>query len=285
MVFWKKAIQKYRTLFPSLLALFFVSVSLISCDNFSESVSTYAIELDDSKFQNSRVFDGRDSVATGIDGFTATQANFKTISEFVRIQEIIVDGSGEKFIDFVEITDPNKLDPSTFIYEGRENNPILDPNGEQVRWGEFSDADGAVIVKCTKPGTKITTHLNNLIPKGLYSIWVDIFEAGTNNRIERISYADNDKGGRPPEDGLRNVFHASAHGEGHIAGFISPKKFNGVEISSCMLSDIESDEYDWRVIGIYHIDGTAGINEINDAGTFVEQTGLIFETESLPDIE
>lgn len=261
----------------------------VGCDR--DGAALLETRLDESKEgglteTHSRVFDGRDSLRTGPGGPTATKDNFAIVKEFVRIQKVVV-RDGEKFFDFVEITDPDNLDPATPLFESRKENPIDAPDGHQVTWGEFSGAEGAVIVECVNKGTRIVTHLSGLIQKGTYSMWIDVFEPvegskDLGNRIGRFEYTETDEKGKSKG----NVFRASGDGEGHIAGLVAPRMVGTVEISSCMLDDVKAGAYEWRVVGIYHwgFDGTPGIGEEN-FGTFVEQGGFTFEIEQDEDDE
>lgn len=227
---------------------------------------------------HSRVFDGRDSVATGIDGLTATQANFTIMTEFLCVESAEVDVSSvnpdpcESFSIESPPADEKPLSESHSV----DPQPILAPDGEKITWGEFSGAEGAVIVKCTEQGTHSVVHLSGLIPKGSYSIWIDVFDA-IGNRIDRFEYTETDEKGKSKG----NVFRASGSGEGHTAGFVAPRVLgNGTEISSCMLDDVKDEKYNWRVVGIYHwgVEGTPQIGDEN-FGTFVEQIGFAFEIE------
>jgi hypothetical protein len=223
----------------------------------------------------SRVFDGRDSVATGVDGLTATQANFTVVTALLAVQREGDDDVGSGFISVDDLQ--NEPVPSTPLFESRENEPILAPDGEPVTWGAFSGAEGAVIVKCTEKGTRAAVHLSGLIPKGVYSAWIDVFDVDTGTRIGRFALAEPSKKGKSK----RNVLRASARGEGHITGLAAPRALaeggTQVKISACMLGDVERKLYDWRVVGIYHIDETPGVDEEVDAGTFVEQVSFAFE--------
>lgn len=254
----------------SLALLLSILLVLVGCDRNGPTLSEASPDAPRAPSpieSQSRVFDGRDSVATGIDGFTATQANFSIMTEFVRVRDEIEQ-------DFVEITDPDNLAPDTPLYESRQNEPILAPDGERhVTWGAFRSAEGAVIVKCTRNGTHLVTHLSGLLPKGVYSVWIDVFAPGASAPL-RIPYTEIDEKGKSKG----NVVRASAQGEGHISGFVPPRALDGVQISACMLEDVKRQKYDWRVVGIYHIDGTPGIGDA-EAGTFVEHVAFAFETE------
>lgn len=212
--------------------------------------------------QNSRVFDGRDSLRTGAGGPTATKDNFTLVTKNVGI---LSDGGG-----VIEV--PTGLDPTTALVERATESPgpaLLSPAGDPVRWGSFRSVAGAIIVKCTKQGTRSTVHLSDLVPKGTYSLWIDVFEAGTSSRIGRFEYTETDEKGK--SEG--NVFRASGRGEGHRSGFSPPRTLiaNGktVEISTCMLDDVKNDVYDWRVVGAYK----------NPIGSTIEQIGFLFETD------
>lgn len=247
------------TAFPLLILILILLVPL-GCDSASlPEADPGELLMTDGLFPaHSRVFDGRDSVATGIDGLVATQSNFAIVTEFV-----LIEAGGDDDVGSIGITDPDNLDPSTPLFEGRLGNPVLAPDDDQVTWGEFSGARGAIIVKCTKKGTHVTVHLSGLIPKGVYSVWNAFGPLG--------AFADYAAmGSRGKSTG--NAFQASARGEGHISGFVLP----GGENAACLLDDVEASEDVWRVVGIYHIDGTPDLSE---EGTFVEQVSFEFENE------
>src|SRR5262249_7496779 len=67
--------------------------------------------------------------------------------------------------------------PGTPLFEARQHNPILAPDGHQVTLAEFNAVSGYVSVQCLNGGTHVTVHLANLIPKGVYTIWNLVFKA------------------------------------------------------------------------------------------------------------
>lgn len=258
----------HSTAHPLAPLLVFVLLVVVGCD----AGGPVAPEESDLFGTQSRVFDGRDSVATGVDGLTATQVNFAIVTTSLAIR---VEGGDDVGSGFVGV-DALQRDPalSTPLFESRSNEPIRAPDGEHVTWGAFSGAEGAVIVKCTEQGTHVAAHLSGLIPKGIYSVWIDVFDVGTGEPLGRFALADL-KG-----KGKSNTLRASGQGEGHLAGFAPPgarAKVDPVDISACMLKDVEERSYDWRVVGVYHIDGTPGVDEVKDRGTFVEQVSFAFE--------
>lgn len=154
---------------PSLLILTLLLLVPIGCDRdsaaFLEARPDGPLVTDGQFPAHSRVFDGRDSVATGIDGLVATQNNFAIVTQFIAVE-------GGDDVGRGGVTDPDNLDSSTPLLESRLGNRILAPNGDEVTWGEFSGAEGAIIVKCTRRGTHATVHLSGLICWQMYSYGV-----------------------------------------------------------------------------------------------------------------
>lgn len=258
--------MRFVTLILSLLLS--ILLVLIGCDRSgppvveSESKETRFFGHTDA---NSRVFDGRDSLATGPNGPLATKHNFGIVTQFLEIE------SGDD-VGRVGITDPGRLDPSTPLFENRAGNAILAPDGHHVTWGEFRAAEGAVIVKCTRKGTHVVTHLSGLIPNGLYSIQNKLFDPSTDDLLGQVGYTETDEKGRSKGNAARSVFRASGQGEGHLRGMV--RSGARPELGPCMLEDVKDRLYEWRVDGVYHIDGRPGLDR---EGTFVEQTGFTFE--------
>lgn len=243
---------------------------LTSCDTTGPSTTDSANELvlpGGSQF--SRVFDGRDSLVTGGNGPTATKDNFVIVTEFLEI-----DGGGDDDVGRGGITDPENLDPSTLLFESREGNPILDPDGEQVTWGSFSSAQGAIIVKCMDKDTKVTVHLAGLIPNAVYTIQHKLFEPGSGDLLGQVGFTEMGKQPVPAQSKVRNSFRTSANGEGHISGFIKSGALQMGLIGNCMLDDAtNAGKYVWETIAIYQINGSPGLDT---DGTFVEQGGFTF---------
>lgn len=277
MFFSRNGLLYSSLLYYSLAASLVIVIVLMSgCqDNPSRFQDTKSSEPLDLSVQKSRVFDGRDSVATGGEDLVATQTNFSVVTDFLLIRET-VDGGGEIGFFFTEITDPSNLDPATALFESREQKPIPGRDGEQITWGEFGGAEGSVFVKCTDKGTHTTTHLSGLVPKGFYSVWIDIFEPDSDGRIARLEYKEYDDKGNSRRSNRGNVIRASAGGEAHISGFVLPTTIEDTEISNCMLNDVDMGKYDWQVLGIYHFGDEV---DLSREGTFVEQTAQIFENE------
>lgn len=216
----------------------------------------------------SNVFDGRDSVATGGEGLTATQTNFTIVTDFLLVE-------GDVGVGLVGIDSPEQLESGAQLYESRGENAVLAPDNHHVTWGEFSGAEGAVVAKCTREGTHTVSHFAGLIPQGLYSVWIKVFDPDTGGLIGQLSHAG------PDTKGNGNVFRASADGEGHISGSTPPGVLD--EVGDCMPADVQEGKYEWQVAAVYHIDGDPGIGD-DDVGTFVEQAAFLFETAESPPV-
>ena len=199
------------------------------------------------------VFDGRDSVTTDFDDVIATQDNFEIATEFV-----LIEGDA----GLVAIEDPETVDDEVLLFESREGNEITNPDGEQVSWAQFSAADGAVVVQCNSGRTHVISHFGGLIPNGLYSLWIRIFDSETAEELGELPI------GVQNGATTQGVFRASAVGEVHVSGIAAPE-------SDCLLDDSEAGTIFWQVVAIYHIDGTPGIGD-DDVGTFVEQAQFSF---------
>lgn len=248
-----------------------LTAMLIACDTTTgpDTTSKDGEEILIPRSQKySRVFDGRDSLTTGNNGPAATKAYFAVITEFLEI------GGGDDDVGRVGITNPDDLDPSTVLFESREGNPILTPDGEQVTWGMFSNAKGGIIVKCMTKGSHVTVHLAGLIPNAVYTIQNKLFDPGSDDLIGQIGFTETAKKPTQASSKTRNSFRTSAKGEGHISGFIKPGALGINVIGNCMLDDATNyGAYVWRTVAVYQMDGTP---ERDKDGTFVEQGGFTF---------
>jgi hypothetical protein len=158
----------------------------------------------------------------------------------------------------------------TPLYEKREHNPILAPDGHQVTLGEFDAATGRATVKCIHKGTHVVVHFSKLIPKGVYSVWVLTFKSpGFDPTFANLVGS----GALGDPDGSKSTFKASASGEGQISAIVPGGPLSSMgTIGDCALTD----EFEFHVVGIYHIDGKTYGGSPGPSGTYVEQIGFIF---------
>lgn len=184
---------------------------------------------------------------------------------------------------FVENSEGVRLDSAaeltveTSLYDDVEGAPIMSPDDRHVQWGEWSGVTGSISVECVEEGTEVELQLDGLIPNGVYTLWNVTLEApGFTGAFAAPGLPANVVGFGPsgPADGNQSAFTASADG-GATISTLSPPGDLGVmgEIAACALTD----EYEWHVVGLYHIDGQTYGSERGPSGTRAEQFAFIFQ--------
>ncbi len=156
--------------------------------------------------------------------------------------------------------------------------PVTAPDGRPLTLGELSAVSGKASAKCDKQGTHVTLQLAGLIPNGVYTIWLLIFELPgfTPDFAHFIG-----EGSLGPGDGSRNSLVASAEGRAalsvrHPAGALS--EFG--EVTNCLF-----DEFEFHLVGAYHPDGltygpTPGPADApNMFCYFVEHFAFVFQSD------
>lgn len=157
------------------------------------------------------------------------------------------------------------------LFEVRKHNPILAPDGHQVTLAEFNAAEGSASVQCVTRGTLVTLQLTHLIPRGLYTIWNVVFkDPGFEPTFANVIGL----GALGSPAGTQNVFRASANGEGTVSAITETGPLSTAgSIGACALTD----QFEWHVVGAYHIDGESHGPALGPDGTAVEQFGFIFK--------
>lgn len=203
-------------------------------------------------------------------GATVHRAKPTRSSDLVPLPFFVRDGSGERI-------EPGVTSPATLLHEAIVGNPVLAPDGDQVTWGEWSGVEGHISVKCVQKGTHAVLHLSGLIPRGVYTIWNVVFEApGFTGEFDVPGSVPANVIGFGPSgssDGSSSAFRASASGRASIST-VTPPGDLGVagDIGGCALTD----EFEWHVVGLYHIDGETYGSERGPEGTRAEQFAFIF---------
>jgi hypothetical protein len=161
---------------------------------------------------------------------------------------------------------------STPLFESRAHQPILAPDGHQVTLDEFNAVEGRASVKCVHQGTHIVLQLGGLIPGGVYTINLLTFKApgfdGTFTNLIGL-------GALGSGHGAYSSLRARANGSGTISAIMpgGPLSVFGA-IADCALSG----EFEFHVVGVYHIDGKTYGGAEAPAGTAVEQFAFIFHS-------
>ncbi|MCB0618680.1 MAG: hypothetical protein KDC43_15645 [Saprospiraceae bacterium] len=176
-------------------------------------------------------------------------------------------------VPFFVVTEDGEMpsDDGQLLYEARQHNPLLAPDGHQLTWGEFSSVKGEMMAECTDEGTRVSLNLSGLIPYGQYTLWNVTFEAPGMDPTQEMLGIDG-LGAAGIGDGSDNAFVANRDGEASIT-LVSP----GGELSlfgsagACTLTD----NFEWHLVGAYHIDGRVYGPDLGPDGTVAEQFGFI----------
>src|SRR5262245_1411501 len=150
---------------------------------------------------------------------------------------------------------PTSLD--TLLHDKRPRpdgslTPVTAPDGHQVTWGEWAQADGQARVKCIKKGSHVVVHLTGLIPNGQYTVWIPIFQPPG---FDPATWPDNPVIAAGPlgaQDGSQNGFLADKNGEATISAVLPAGMLNGPApgpFDGCL-----TDELEFHVHIAYHID-------------------------------
>jgi hypothetical protein len=178
--------------------------------------------------------------------------------------------------DWTRLLDANGLPVSIStsasmpVFESRQGNPVLAPDGHQVTLAEFDNVRGTVAVKCIGQGTHSSLHMTGLIPNGVYTIWLSTYKApGGPANLSAMGALGQDP------DGKNNIMVADADGEGFLvamnpAGTLTA---NGGTVGGCLATD----EFQYRLEGAYHIDGTTYGKTPGPDGVWVEQFAFDFQ--------
>jgi hypothetical protein len=181
-------------------------------------------------------------------------------SNIVHVPFFIQDANGQQ---------PTRSD--TLLFEARQHNPILAPDGHQVTLAEFTAVEGDASVQCLNGGTHATLHLRHLIANGVYTSWNLVFKApGFDPTFANLIGL----GAIGAPTGTQNAFRASATGEGDVSAITAPGPLSVFgSIGACALTD----SFEWHLVGAYHIDGQSHGATLGAAGTAVEQFGFMFK--------
>jgi hypothetical protein len=161
--------------------------------------------------------------------------------------------------------------PDALLYEARKMNPVLAPDGHQLTLAEFNTPAGSASAKCVSDGTHATAHVSGLIPNGVYTYWNVVFKApGFDPTFSNLIGL----GALGAATGTQNSFRASASGEGELSAITPGGPLSTVgAIDACAL-----DEFEWHVVGAYHIDGQTHGPTLGPDGSAVEQFGFKLKT-------
>ena len=140
--------------------------------------------------------------------------------------------------------------------------PVLNPNGSQMRLGQFRAASGRAAVKCKRSGTHTVFSFRGLRPGGVYTIWVVL--PGT---VPGPPVGVGVIGGSVDQ----NTFVADSEGEGEIAR-TTPEQDLSIfgHVGACMLDEPLVFEL------VYHSDGLTHGGDPGPPNTWVTNARFFF---------
>lgn len=178
---------------------------------------------------------------------------------------------------FVRTADKDlPTNPGDLLYEFRNHEPIIAPDGHHVTWAEFSAVKGDIQVECVEAGTKVSIQLRGLIPHGVYTMWnVSVKAPGFDPNAELFNIIGIGAAGNGL--GTDNSFIASANGTAEITTISQggPLSMFG-ELADCPILN----QFEWHVVGAIHLDGKTYGPNLGPDGTVAEQFGFIFKQQN-----
>jgi hypothetical protein len=150
---------------------------------------------------------------------------------------------------------------------------VVDGDGKQLTFGEFSTVRGTLTVEGREGGTRVALDLTGLIPNALYTIWnVTFHEPGYDPSIEENNIRGVGVIGK--SDGSASYFRASPTGTGKISAF-TPQ--GALSMFGEIAAHPFEDEVEWHIVGAYHMDDKTHGPDLGPDGTVVEQFAFIFK--------
>jgi hypothetical protein len=178
----------------------------------------------------------------------------------------------------------------TPVYDARFHNAATAPDGHQLTVGELTTVTASATAKCVGPGTQIKIDAEGLVPNGVYTVWLLIFNGPFPAGPGPIGpFPFGNLAGLGPlgqHDGSQNSFQADENGEGHLNVVVHPGLLYaeppppflaGVQypINGCL------DELEFHLVAVYHFDSmTYGSGPGYNHGA-VEQFGFRFIPDDL----
>lgn len=170
--------------------------------------------------------------------------------------------------------DPATVDPITPLYEIRMANPVMGPDGAQLTWADFATVAGTATIECTAAGTSVALEMEGLIPNGLYTIWNVVLQSpGFDGTLDGLLANLTGMGAAGGVEGLDNGFRASSAGRASLS-FTTPG--GALSTVGTIGNCATEDEFEWHLVGAYHIDDMSHGPMVGPDGTVAEQFGFIF---------
>lgn len=183
----------------------------------------------------------------------------ETSNAIVHLQGLVFDAFGNQ-----------PTNPGTVLYNPFTGTNIGVIDGNLITYGDYLKVSGTATVKCGSNGTQLSLHLNDLFPNRTYTVWVEVFqspgyEGNFNNRIGTGAFGKN--------SGINNKFKSSGSGEGQISVTLPEGMLSQTgSVTDCLVSD----EFEFHIVGLYHIYGTTYGPVPGPQAEYVEHFRFIF---------
>jgi hypothetical protein len=114
--------------------------------------------------------------------------------------------------------------------------PLIAPDGHHIVLAEWKQAKGEAVIKCGQKGTHVALQLTGLIPHGVYTVWVAVFESPglTPDFTHMIGV-----GALGAPDGSQNTIVASEDGEGELSVFHPSGALSYFGSAGCLTDEFE----------------------------------------------
>jgi len=125
--------------------------------------------------------------------------------------------------------------------------PLSAPDNHHINLAEWKSARGSALLKCGQKGSHVVMQLSGLVPNGVYTVWVGIFQAPglTPDFANLIGL-----GALGAPDGSDNVILASANGTAALSAFHPTGDLSMFGSTDCL-----SDEFEVLLWLPLHLDG------------------------------
>jgi hypothetical protein len=183
----------------------------------------------------------------------------------VHIHSLVLDGKGEA---------PG--DGNAPLYDTREKNPLIAPDGHQVTLNELDAVIGSAAVSCVETGTEVDLQLAGLIPNGVYTMANLTFKSpGSDPGLHNMTGL----GTLGTPDGAESDFRASPTGQATLSAITPAGSLSMLgTIGKCAFVD----DFEWQIVGVYHNDGQTYGPSLGPDGSFIEQFAFVFKTPAHP---
>lgn len=160
-----------------------------------------------------------------------------------------IDPYGEiKNVDGIKPIDADEKIYARNIFTDGKLIPILAPDGHQILYGEWQEAQGEALVSCSGKTTNFKLQFSGLIPNGVYTVWISPMAVNKSAKPSDILGV----GALGDQSGNKNIIIADDQGAGELNESMPSGPLSNLgTLSTCALTSNKG----MVLILDYHIDG------------------------------